>query len=178
MLSPKIREAQSFARQQHKGQTRKHGPDYDFHPEDVAALLTFRYNEDNEDAVCAALLHDVLEEGDTSAEEISRRFGPAVAEMVVALTRDKDCPYEEYSERLAKQPPVVVLIKGCDVISNLRDSILADNRTVRRAMRIAANEILPVIVDSLGKDHLVRHDLVSIIEAVERKAAPLSSDGD
>lgn len=169
LFSEKIRAAKAFAREIHRGQKRNHGTDYEQHPEDVAGMLVFRYGVEDEEVLCAALLHDVIEDSDTNARELSERFGDRIAGMVEALSRDKSRPYSEYVERMVAQPPEVALIKAADVLSNLRDSALADGGTRRRAIRIAAKYILPMVRKKLSPGHPIVHDLEIVLNAVRQR---------
>jgi GTP pyrophosphokinase len=82
------REAAFYAREKHSGQKRKFsGEPYVLHCKRVA-LEVQRYTADN-DTIAAAFLHDVLEDTDATAEEIEKRFGQRVCELVQALTNDK-----------------------------------------------------------------------------------------
>ncbi len=60
---------------------------YACHPVEVAGLLRAVGGVTEVDWLCAAFMHDVLEETMTTAEELSARFGPEVAGLVVELTR-------------------------------------------------------------------------------------------
>lgn len=169
MLSENVRAARRFARERHAGQKRKHGPDYIFHPEEVAALLAFRYDVEDETTLCAAFLHDVIEECGVAADELADRFGATVAGMVAALSRDKSRPYKEYAQRLATEGTSVILIKGSDMVSNLRDCLLADRRTRCNVTRHARRYVVPLVEATLGADHLLARDLRVILEAVENR---------
>jgi len=171
MLTPNVYAARDFAVKRHEGQRRKHGLDYVFHPEDVAGLLAFRYGVENEDVLIAALLHDVIEESGVGADELGERFGPAVADMVVVLSRTKSRPYGEYAKQLGEQKAPVLLIKGADMVSNLRDSAFADEETRRSVARHARECILPLLRDRHGNDHLLVRDLELLTETVERLCA-------
>ncbi|MDR0560757.1 MAG: RelA/SpoT family protein [Prevotellaceae bacterium] len=82
----KIRKAFDFANNAHMGVRRKMGEPYIFHPLAVAYIVAKEMNMD-EYAVCAALLHDVVEDTECTIEEIDYSFGDRVAEMVQGLTK-------------------------------------------------------------------------------------------
>jgi (p)ppGpp synthase/HD superfamily hydrolase len=77
-----------------------------------------------EDIVCAALLHDAIEDQDVSAAMIADRFGPYVASLVCEVTDDKALPKaERKAAQIAAAPhlsPGAKLIKLADKISNVR----------------------------------------------------------
>src|SRR5262249_56469822 len=77
------------------------------------------------DTLCAALLHDTLEDTDTSAEELVETFGAEVASLVQEVTDDKRLPKQErkrlqidHAEHLSAKAR---LVKLADKIANLRD---------------------------------------------------------
>lgn len=75
-------------------------------------------------AVQVALLHDTIEDTDTSYEEIEERFGHEIAEGVMALTKDETLPKEEQTRenvtRIVKMRREVWLVKLADRITNLQ----------------------------------------------------------
>ncbi len=81
-----LRHAYVFAANRHQGQIRRSGEPYFTHPLTVAWILADM--ELDEETVAAGLLHDLLEDTDTTAEELEVEFGPEVARLVVALTKD------------------------------------------------------------------------------------------
>jgi (p)ppGpp synthase/HD superfamily hydrolase len=92
-----------------------------------------------EDVICAALLHDAIEDQKISAETIAGLFGAAVAAMVLEVTDDKNLPQaERKAAQIAHAPhlsPGAKLIKLADKISNLnslKSSPPADWPTERR----------------------------------------------
>ena len=120
--------ALSLAAGAHRGQTRK-GSDvpYVVHPIHVSVIL-IRYGFD-EDVTIAGLLHDVVEDQDVSLDEIEARFGPAVAEMVGALTERKrengeERPWEvrkaEALAQLRQASDDAVAVKAADTLHNSR----------------------------------------------------------
>lgn len=80
-----VREAYDFAYEQHDGQLRLSGDPYITHPIEVAKLVAELRMDSH--TVKAALLHDVIEDCDVSAEQLSRRFGPEVTKLVEGATK-------------------------------------------------------------------------------------------
>ena len=80
-----IEAAYRYADEKHKNQLRKSGEPYIIHPLAVAEIVA-EIGLDT-DAIAAALLHDCLEDTDASFEEVSRRFGETVAELVEGVTK-------------------------------------------------------------------------------------------
>lgn len=84
----KIEDAIIFATNKHNGQFRKlgHNP-YIMHPLEVAQIISTM--TEDEDVIIAGLLHDVIEDTDTTAEDIKAIFGPRVLELVLSETENK-----------------------------------------------------------------------------------------
>ena len=114
-----------FARRVHLGQHRKQtGEQFVDHPIAVAQLLSDAGYDGP--MIAAAYLHDVVEKTDVELEEIRERFGPAVAELVDALTEDSEIPgYGERKRALrrrildAGEDPAVIY--AADRVANMRD---------------------------------------------------------
>lgn len=106
---PNIDRAIRFAAAAHKGQIRKASKQpYIFHPLEVLNVVSTMTLDD--DVLCAAVLHDTVEDTDTSIGDIRKEFGDRVAKLVYYDSEDKrtDMPPEE-SWRLRKQDTINVL---------------------------------------------------------------------
>jgi guanosine-3',5'-bis(diphosphate) 3'-pyrophosphohydrolase len=120
-------EALAFAAERHRDQRRKDAArtPYINHPIALMRLLYLEAQVQDPLVLCAALLHDTVEDTGTTAQEIEARFGLAVREVVLEVTDDKRLPKAE-RKRLqvihaanASQP--ARLVKLADKICNLRD---------------------------------------------------------
>jgi guanosine-3',5'-bis(diphosphate) 3'-pyrophosphohydrolase len=116
-----------FAAEKHKTQRRK-GRDkspYINHPIAVAYYLTRYYDTVDVDIVIAAILHDTLEDTDTTPQEIEANFGPEVLLLVQEVTDDKNLPTEVRRNLQVKTigaiSPGAKLIRLADKISNITD---------------------------------------------------------
>src|ERR1700742_1715811 len=79
LVATTIQGARDFAMTKHDGQVRKHdGRPYIAHLDGVAAILV-EYGHKSADIISAAFLHDTIEKSDTSIEELTEKFGEAVA---------------------------------------------------------------------------------------------------
>lgn len=78
-----------------------------------------------EDCICAAILHDVVEDGGISPEVIQRQFGQFVADIVDTLTRRGCESYGQYIDRVSCNRWAAI-IKRCDVRDNLLEWRLAE----------------------------------------------------
>jgi GTP pyrophosphokinase len=108
-----LRRAYLFSARQHRGQTRQSGEPYLVHPLEVANILV----DLNLDPICVAtgLLHDIVEDTDTSAEEIEEYFGPEIAHLVDGLTKISKLDHASTEERQALNMRKMLLAMVDDV---------------------------------------------------------------
>ena len=81
-----ITKAFNFANQAHKGIKRRSGEPYIMHPIAVASIVCNEIGLGST-SICAALLHDVVEDTDYTVEDIENIFGPKIAQIVNGLTK-------------------------------------------------------------------------------------------
>ncbi len=118
-----IREAVEFAVEAHRGGVRKGTQvPYIVHPLEAAVIVGSM--TDDEELIAAAVLHDVLEDTDASEEELRRRFGDRVTDLVVQETDDKTRSWQERKqsklEKAKKADPELKLLILGDKLSNIR----------------------------------------------------------
>src|SRR5215468_6658175 len=89
--------ALAFASRKHSQQRRKdaEASPYINHPIALVSILALEAGIDDRDTLCAALLHDTIEDTKTSKEELEETFGKEVAALVQEVTDDKSLPKEE-----------------------------------------------------------------------------------
>jgi GTP pyrophosphokinase len=124
----KIISAYEFAAKAHEGQKRSSGQDYIIHPLAVAYIL-LELGMDT-DTICAALLHDVVEDTPATLEDLKKRFGQDVAMLVDGVTKLSKIPIftkeEQQAENIRKillamsQDIRVMIIKLADRLHNMR----------------------------------------------------------
>ena len=124
----KITQAYKVAEQAHEGQLRTSGDPYITHPLAVAAIL-LDYCMDT-DTICAALLHDTVEDTDVTLDELRKKFGEDVALMVDGVTKIGLVPLvskeEQQAENIRKilmamsKDIRVIIIKLADRLHNMR----------------------------------------------------------
>jgi GTP diphosphokinase / guanosine-3',5'-bis(diphosphate) 3'-diphosphatase len=120
-------EALAFAAEKHRMQRRKddEASPYINHPIALAQVLCNEGGITDTVVLCAALLHDTIEDTDTTAEELRKRFGEAIATIVVDVTDDKSLPKETRKTLQVKHAPSLSreakLVKLADKICNVRD---------------------------------------------------------
>jgi len=123
----KILESVSFAAEKHRGQTRKNveKPPYILHPLRVACHLVYMGNVIDRDVLVAALLHDTIEDAETTFEEISYQFGSRVACLVHEMSNDLSLPShvqkEEQVLKASYKSLEAALIMLADKLDNLSD---------------------------------------------------------
>jgi len=177
-----VRRAYRLGARAHDGQFRKSGEPYITHPVSVAILLA-DLGMDVE-TLCAAILHDVLEDTPVTHEDISAQFGGSVAELVEGVTKLDKLHFRSRQEATAEsfrkmlmamgRDLRVILIKLSDRLHNMRtiDSMSGESRIrIARetldiyapiAQRLGMNKVKGELQD-LGFKGLYpkRHDVIS-----------------
>lgn len=95
----------------HKEQKDKAGMPYVYHPYRVAEQMR------DEFSTCAALLHDVVEDGGSSFEALEQVFPREVMDALRLLTHDKSVPYLDYVRKI-KTNPIAAAVKLADLADN------------------------------------------------------------
>jgi len=119
--------ALAFAAEKHRDQRRKddHASPYINHPIALARVLCDEGGITDTKTLCAALLHDTVEDTDTTREELEEHFGPAVCRIVMEVTDDKRLPKMERKRlqivHAGSASRAARLVKLADKICNLRD---------------------------------------------------------
>ena len=90
-----------FAEKQHKDQKRRSGEPYIIHPLNVAYILADVGLDDA--TICAALLHDVVEDTEITHEDLVKEFGNEIAEMVAGVTKLSTIPFDSIEEQQAEE---------------------------------------------------------------------------
>ncbi|MDP2370518.1 HD domain-containing protein [Rhodoferax sp.] len=119
--------AVAFAADKHRNQRRKdeQASPYINHPIALANVLANEGGVDDLTVLCAAVLHDTIEDTETTADELRAAFGPKVASVVMEVTDDKSLEKSLRKQRQVEHAPHISteakLVKLADKISNLRD---------------------------------------------------------
>ena len=124
----KIQKAYSFAFYAHMGQKRKDGSDYITHPVAVTEIL-LELKMDS-DSICAALMHDVLEDCNVQKSNLAKMFGDDVAHIVDGVSKlgkidlknvaDKNANNLQKMALAMANDVRVILVKLCDRLHNMR----------------------------------------------------------
>ena len=112
LYTPLTKKALVLCFEAHKDQVDKSGMPYVFHPFHLAEQMQ------TELEVCVALLHDVMEDTDATADDLrSQGFPEDIVAALELLTHDMSEPYLEYVERVA-QNPLAAKVKRADLQHN------------------------------------------------------------
>ena len=123
----RLLKALAFAAHKHRDQRRKDvdSSPYINHPIALANLLCNEGHVTDTNVICAALLHDTVEDTDTTPEELEREFGKEIRSIVMDVTDDKTLEKTERKQRQIEHAAHISdqakLVKLADKISNLRD---------------------------------------------------------
>ena len=125
---PQILKAYEYAKKCHKGQKRESGEDYIIHPLSVAYILSMMHADVN--TICAALLHDVIEDTKVTYADIKKEFGDEIAFLVDGVTKLTHLNFNSKDEFLAtnirriivsiREDARIVIIKLVDRLHNMR----------------------------------------------------------
>ncbi len=130
---PQFVRALEFASRKHSMQRRKDADasPYINHPISLVSILAVEAGIHDPDVLCAALLHDTVEDTDTTGVELIEHFGSAIAEIVLEVTDDKSLEKQQRKrlqiEHAHSLSPAAGLVKLADKTANLRD--MADEST-------------------------------------------------
>lgn len=155
----KIKKAYEYAANMHEGQFRDSGEPYISHPLAVAEIVAGL--ELDTDSVCAALLHDTVEDcsDKTNLTEIEKKFGSTVAILVDGLTKivvlsveDKEEAHIENLRKmlLAMSKDIrVIFIKLCDRLHNMR-TLAAKSESKQRLVALETMQVYAPLAHRLG----------------------------
>ena len=183
-----IKKAYEFAKDKHKDQLRRSGEPYIIHPIQVAYILSTLGLDHS--TICAALLHDVIEDTDVTLEDIAKEFSPEIAEMVDGVTKLSKLNYTSEQEQqvenyrkmfLAMGKDIrVILIKLADRLHNMRtlkyltrDRQIANARETMDLYAPLANRLgmysLKWELEDLSFKYLYPEDYRELVEGIDKK---------
>ena len=163
-----VRRAYELARSAHSGQMRDEGTPYIVHPLRVAVSLVDELNLYSPQLICSALLHDVIEDSDTTREDIAVVFGDEIAEVVWLLTKLQEVGLREYLARIeAAADTGAPIVKLCDRLDNLRSVIHTPKLDKkRRYIRTTEEHYLPLAART---NRYLHDELSRSLEAARRQ---------
>lgn len=127
--------AVAFAAEKHRNQRRKDADasPYINHPIALANVLANEGRVHDVAVICAAVLHDTIEDTETTEDELRSLFGPEVASIVLEVTDDKALEKQVRKqlqiEHAPHASPKAKLVKLADKICNLRDILASPQRS-------------------------------------------------
>ncbi len=146
-----------FSAEAHDGQMRKSGEAYIFHP--LAAAYILAQMQMDTETLCAALLHDVIEDTNITKEKLANEFGKPIAELVDGVSKLSSIQFEtrEHAQAASFQKMLlamnrdirVIIVKLADRLHNLR-TIEAMKPASRRRIARETLEIYAPIASRLG----------------------------
>ncbi len=108
-----IKKAYNMAKKEHGDQCRMSGEPYIIHPMNVAYILASLGMDD--ETVCAALLHDVVEDTNLTNEDLAKEFGESIAQMVAGVTKLGSIRFTSIEEKQAENYRKMFLAMGKDI---------------------------------------------------------------
>ena len=183
-----IMKAYNLAAEKHKDQKRGSGEPYIIHPLNVAYILANIGLDDN--TICAALLHDVVEDTDVTNEDLVEMFGNEIAEMVEGVTKLSNLQFATVEETqvenyrrmfLAMGKDIrVILIKLADRLHNMRTlKFLKRERQIANAKETLdlyaplANRLglysIKAELEDLGFKYLYPDKYYELVESINKK---------
>lgn len=189
-----ITKAFNFARQAHKGVKRLSGEPYIMHPIEVAQIASEEMGLGST-SICAALLHDVVEDTDYTIEDIENLFGQKVAQIVDGLTKISGGIFGDHASQqtenfkkllLTMSDDIrVILIKICDRLHNMRT---LDAQPASKQYKIAGETLYlyAPLANRLGLNKIktelenlsFKFEHPETYEAIERKLSISQDDRD
>ena len=183
-----IMKAYKLAEEKHRNQKRGSGEPYIIHPLNVAYILAAIGLDDS--TICAALLHDVVEDTDVTLKDLEEMFGDEIAEMVNGVTKLSNLQFETVEETqvenyrrmfLAMGKDIrVILIKLADRLHNMRTlSYLKRDRQIANAKETLdlyaplANRLglysIKAELEDLGFKYLYPDKYYELVESINKK---------
>ncbi len=160
-----IEKAYLFAKRKHLGQLRVSGEEYINHPIATAIILTSIYADTS--TLCAGLLHDVLEDTNTTKQELVEEFGEEIANLVYGVSKISRIRFSTENEALVEyykkiivgmsEDVRVIIVKLADRLHNMR-TLWALPEEKRKKKAKETLEILTPIAHHLGI-HKIKSEL-------------------
>ncbi len=162
---PELFRALNFAAEKHRSQKRKdaEASPYINHPIQLCLVLSEEGGIDDPDVLMAALLHDTIEDTETTYDDLRERFGAKVADVVMEVTDDKTLPKTERKrlqvEHAASLSDAAKLVKLADKICNVRDVAKSPPHWWPIERRLEYFDWSKAVVDALRGAHPLLEDI-------------------
>lgn len=142
-----------YIKEKHKGQKRKQGTPYYMHPVEVCKILKEKGFPKEYQIV--GLFHDLLEDTDTTYEEIEKLTNSEIAEAVKLLTKEEGYIMSEYIKRI-KENPIARMVKLADRIHNLSETHLASKEFREKYIKETNEWFIDLAKDTVFEQELNR----------------------
>ena len=183
-----IMRAYNYAAKNHGDQCRKSGEPYIIHPLNVAYILADIGLDDS--TICAALLHDVVEDTEVTEQDITNEFGKEISDMVAGVTKLSNIMFASVEEKqvedyrkmfLAMGKDIrVILIKLADRLHNMRtlkylsrDRQIANSKETMELYAPLANRLglysLKWELEDLAFKYLYPEEYHELVEGINKK---------
>jgi len=134
----KLTEMLSLAATAHDGQFDKAGVPYIFHIMSVAEYTRQRWGHEDEDLLCIAIGHDLMEDAGVLWQDLADHFGFRIANGILKLSKFKGQTYEEYQRNVLSSFDAM-RVKLCDLRHNMMEGrVIMDAKTERRMLKYRA----------------------------------------
>lgn len=156
-----------FIEKKHKGQTRKQGTPYYLHPLEVSRILAKKgFSKEYQ---IAGLFHDLLEDTDTTYEEILEVSNLEIAEAVKSVTKEKGYVMAEYMARIM-QNDMARMVKLADRVHNLSEAHLASEKFREKYIKETEEWFMDLALGTVFEEELrsVLENLKSIKRSKEK----------
>ena len=158
-----INEVKKFVKEKHDNQTRIQGTPYYLHPYAVADIL--KENGYGTEYQITALFHDLIEDTNTTYEELLKMSNQEVTDAVKLLTKEKDYQMKDYITRI-KDNKLAKQVKLADRLHNLSEAHYASNKWIKKYI-IETKEWYY----DLAKDTIFENDINKYINELEQQIA-------
>ncbi|MGA9573380.1 MAG: HD domain-containing protein [Lysobacterales bacterium] len=152
--------ALAFAAKKHRNQRRKNVAAFPYinHPINLVNILCNEVHITDMNVICAALLHDTVEDTETTAEELTQEFGQEICDIVMEVTDDKSIEARQKRKQLQIEHASQIseqarLLKLADKISNIRDLTLDPPATWSLERRREYFDWAKQVIDQLRGTH-------------------------
>jgi guanosine-3',5'-bis(diphosphate) 3'-pyrophosphohydrolase len=169
-----FQKAASFAAVAHHHQFRKDGvTPYFAHCVRVTLVVTDVFGFHDELAICAALLHDTIEDTTTDYDDLEEEFGKPIADAVGALTKNMILPEEtrekDYDARLAKADWRVRLVKLADAYDNYIDAVNRGDSSKKDSRREKAQRAIALAQKDTAKHPQTKRAIAALKKLISGK---------
>lgn len=170
-LDESLKDVLKYASEKHFGQTRSSGEKYIQHPIRVAkSIIKYKQSHNIDALVKAALLHDTIEDTDTTHEDLEKLYGGLVASLVKQLTSDKDeiskiGKTEYLTKKMKEMSNYALAIKLADRLDNVSDIATAKTPQWRKNYKKETEKIL----NTLEKERNLTNTHKKIIKDIKNK---------